>query len=96
LLLESEKVGIGFGENAFCHAAQTSWQWGHDGLGVALGRPIIAMEPHRQPKCYRSMHVKIHILDPIRRYMLMMSYISPLATACCTVATPSLRLAFSV
>ena len=29
-------------------------------------------------------------------YMLMMSYISPLATACCTVATPSLRLAFSV
>ena len=29
-------------------------------------------------------------------YRLMMSYISPLATACCTVATPSLRLAFSV
>jgi hypothetical protein len=29
-------------------------------------------------------------------YMLMMSYISPLATACCIVATPSLRLAFSV
>jgi hypothetical protein len=29
-------------------------------------------------------------------YVLMMSYISPLATACCTVATPSLRLAFSV
>ncbi|MGY4308877.1 hypothetical protein ACVIJ6_006120 [Bradyrhizobium sp. USDA 4369] len=29
-------------------------------------------------------------------YMPMMSYASPLATACCTVATPSLRLAFWV
>jgi hypothetical protein len=35
-------------------------------------------------------------LDRIDGYMLMMSYISPFATACCTVATPSLRLAFSV
>ena len=29
-------------------------------------------------------------------YTLMRSYINPFATACCTVATPSLRFAFSV
>lgn len=33
---------------------------------------------------------------PTDGYMPMISYASPLATACCTVATPSLRLAFWV
>ena len=44
----------------------------------------------------RSIQCRRRSLASTIRYMLMMSYISPLATACCMVATPSLRLAFSV
>jgi hypothetical protein len=48
------------------------------------------------PKRCRRTQVSAQTSDRIDGYMLMISYISPLATACCTVATPSLRLAFSV
>jgi hypothetical protein len=65
---------------------------------LMLDQPRIVMRGNRtgKPKrCCRS-HIRVYILDRIDGYMLMMSYISPFATACCTVATPSLRLAFSV
>jgi hypothetical protein len=91
--------------NAFRHAARTRpprtrRRCRHDRLVSADawgGRKYDTETRIGKPKRRYWTQVRHRVQTaPTSDYMLMMSYISPLATACCTVATPSLRLAFSV